>query len=71
MASVSGDARRALDICRRSAEIAELEGPNTQVSMQHVNAALEAMITQPKVKAILRCSKLEKLLLKAVIAEVS
>ncbi|XP_044747087.1 origin recognition complex subunit 1 [Coccinella septempunctata] len=70
VASVSGDARRALDICRRSAEIAELEGPNTQVSMQHVNAALEAMITQPKVKAILHCSKLEKLLLKAVIAEV-
>ncbi|KAK9884035.1 hypothetical protein WA026_004968 [Henosepilachna vigintioctopunctata] len=70
VASVSGDARRALDICRRSAEIAEIEGSNTQVTMRHVNAALEAMITQPKVKAITHCSRLEKLLLQSIVAEV-
>ncbi|KAL3286652.1 hypothetical protein HHI36_001151 [Cryptolaemus montrouzieri] len=70
VASVSGDARRALDICRRAAEIAEIEGHNCQVSMKHVNAALDAMITQPKVKAIAHCSKLEKLILRSVIAEI-
>lgn len=70
VASVSGDARRALDICRRAAEIAELEGPATMVSMTHVNEALNAMITQPKVRAIKHCSRLEQLLLQAIVAEV-
>lgn len=70
VASVSGDARRALDICRRAAEIAEAEGPSTLVTMKHANAALEAMITQPKVQAIKRCSRLEQLILQAIVAEV-
>ncbi|KAI4467696.1 cell division control protein 6-related [Holotrichia oblita] len=70
VASVSGDARRALDICRRAAEIAESEGKNTLVSMNHVNEALNAMITQPKVKAIKYCSRLQQLILQAVVAEV-
>lgn len=71
MASVSGDARRALDICRRAAELAETEGDYTLVSMTHVNNALNAMITQPKVQAIKHCSRLEQLILQAVVAEVS
>lgn len=71
MASVSGDARRALDICRRAAEFAETEGDYTLVSMGHVNSALDAMITQPKVQAIKHCSRLEQLILQAVVAEVS
>lgn len=71
VASVSGDARRALDICRRAAEIAEKSGPQTLVSMVHVNEALNAMITQPKIQAIKRCSRLEKAILQAVIAEVN
>ncbi|KAF5301980.1 hypothetical protein FQR65_LT19155 [Abscondita terminalis] len=70
VASVSGDARRALDICRRAAEIAELEGKYTLVSMKHVNEALNSMITQPKVQAIKHCSNLEKLILQSVVAEV-
>lgn len=70
VASVSGDARRALDICRRAAEIAESEGKNALVSMNHVNEALTAMITQPKVKAIKYCSRLQQLILQAVVAEV-
>lgn len=71
VASVSGDARRALDICRRAAEIAESESLNSLVSMSHVNQALNAMITQPKVKAIKYCSRLQQLILQAVVAEVS
>ncbi|CAH1382594.1 unnamed protein product [Tenebrio molitor] len=70
VASVSGDARRALDICRRAAEIAETEGGDTQVTMSHVNEALRAMITQPKVRAIKHCSRLEQYVLQAVISEV-
>ncbi|RZC42601.1 origin recognition complex subunit 1 [Asbolus verrucosus] len=70
VASVSGDARRALDICRRAAEIAELEGNETLVTMSHVNEALKAMITQPKVRAIKNCSRLEQYILQAIISEV-
>ncbi|ENN79437.1 hypothetical protein HUJ04_013202 [Dendroctonus ponderosae] len=70
VASVSGDARRALDICRRAAEIAERDGNEQQVSIQQINDALTAMITQPQVTAIKRSSRLQKLLLQAIVAEV-
>lgn len=70
VASVSGDARRALDICRRAAEISENNGNEALVTMDDVNAALKAMITQPKVKAIKNCSKLEQYVLQAVVSEV-
>ncbi|XP_072387921.1 origin recognition complex subunit 1-like isoform X2 [Diabrotica undecimpunctata] len=70
VASVSGDARRALDICRRAAEIAESEGKSQLVTMTHVNEALNAMITQPKVLAIKHCSKLEQLIMQSIVAEV-
>ena len=56
VAAVSGDARRALDICRRSTEIAEVEGErkkgNQLVVMTHVNAALDEMFSSPKIVAI-------------------
>lgn len=71
VASVSGDARRALDICRRAAEIAESEGKGQLVSMNHVNEALNAMITQPKVRAIKSCSRAEQLILQSIVAEVT
>ncbi|KAJ8955846.1 hypothetical protein NQ318_005391 [Aromia moschata] len=70
VASVSGDARRALDICRRAAEIAEAEGKGQLVGMGHVIEALDAMITQPKVRAIKNCSRLEQLLMQSIVAEV-
>ena len=63
VAAVSGDARRALDICRRSTEIAERQKlPRTPmksplkrkalVGMMHVDAALKEMFTSPKITAI-------------------
>ncbi|KAJ8923919.1 hypothetical protein NQ315_006695 [Exocentrus adspersus] len=70
VASVSGDARRALDICRRAAEIAESENDSQLVNLCHVNAALNVMITQPKVRAIRNCSRLEQLILQSIVAEV-
>ncbi|XP_026472408.1 origin recognition complex subunit 1 isoform X2 [Ctenocephalides felis] len=80
VAAVSGDARRALDICRRATEIAEFtESSNKSknsngaaiVSMVHVNQALSEMITSAKVTAIQNCSTMEKIFLQAVAAEVA
>lgn len=69
---MSGDARRTLDICRRAAEVAEKQGgPHIQVTMEHVNMAINDMMTQPKIMAMKHCSKIEKLILQAVVAEVS
>lgn len=72
VASISGDCRRALDICRRATEIAEssCDGKKVMVSMMHVQRAFNEMITNPKVLAIKGCSKYEKLFLQAVEAEV-
>lgn len=71
VAALSGDARRALDICRRSSEIAEADGSaKAFVSMTHVQQALNEMISCTKVKAIKACSKMEKYFLQAVCMEV-
>jgi origin recognition complex subunit 1 len=69
VAAVSGDARRALDICRRSTEIAEIND-REMVSMIDVKKALDEMIASPKIQAIKHCSDKEKIFLKAVCAEV-
>ncbi|XP_026828316.1 origin recognition complex subunit 1 isoform X2 [Ooceraea biroi] len=70
VSAVSGDARRALDICRRAAEITETRDGST-ITMQDVNEALSEMIANPKVQAITHCSKFEQIFLQAVCAEVT
>lgn len=56
VAAVSGDARRALDICRRATEIAENMSPSKKnlclVGTNHVDTALKEMFSSPKVVAI-------------------
>ena len=56
MAALSGDARRALDICRRSTEIAEVDCKSKKcdlaVKMSHVDAALQEMFSSPKIVAM-------------------
>ncbi|GAB0088488.1 Origin recognition complex subunit 1 [Sergentomyia squamirostris] len=72
VAAVSGDARRALDICRRAVEIAEqthTKGEREMVLMSHVEKALNEMIANPKVQAIRACSRMEQIFLQAIIAE--
>ncbi|XP_018012664.1 origin recognition complex subunit 1 [Hyalella azteca] len=77
VAAVSGDARRALDICRRAAEIAETlidvsqdtKTPPGVVGFKHVNLALAEMFTSPKIMAIRECSAVEQQLLAAAVAE--
>ncbi|XP_058059448.1 origin recognition complex subunit 1 [Anopheles bellator] len=78
VAAVSGDARRALDICRRATELADDQsrknynpGQSTMVSILHVQAALAEMIASVHVKTIRSCSSMEQLFLQAVTAEVA
>lgn len=72
VASVSGDCRRALDICRRATEIAEKSMSDEKiVKFVHVNQALTEMFASPKVRAIKCCNKFEKLFLQAVAAEIT
>jgi len=70
VSAVSGDARRALDICRRATEITELRD-GTTITMHDVNEALSEMIANPKVQAIRHCSKFEQIFLQAVCVEVT
>ncbi|KAH8253669.1 hypothetical protein KR032_006424 [Drosophila birchii] len=70
VAAVSGDARRALDICRRATEIADTASVKC-VTMLHVQQALAEMIASAKVQAIKNCSRLEQIFLQAVAAEVT
>ncbi|XP_017078515.1 origin recognition complex subunit 1 [Drosophila eugracilis] len=70
VAAVSGDARRALDICRRATEIADTAQVKC-VTMLHVQQALAEMIASAKVQAIKNCSRLEQIFLQAVAAEVT
>ncbi|XP_043247797.1 origin recognition complex subunit 1 [Colletes gigas] len=70
VSAVSGDARRALDICRRAMEIAESRNEQT-ISLQDVSEAVSEMIASAKVQAIKHCSKMEQILLQAVSAEVT
>lgn len=75
VASVSGDCRRALDICRRSIEISEASAMETDgdvmVTISHVQQAFAEMISSSKVQAIKGCSKMEQYFLQAVEAEVT
>ena len=69
---MSGDARRALDICRRAAELAQSEvgeGESVTATMMHVNAALQEMFSSPTITALRCVSQYERLLLRAIVAE--
>lgn len=72
MAALSGDARRALDICRRATEIAEQQQTGKAdgyVVMTHVDAAIQEMFSSPKIVAIRSTSQQEQIFLRALVAE--
>lgn len=73
VAAVSGDARRALDICRRAAEIADSSADASQplpsVNIIHVQQALTELVASAKVQAIKNCSRMEQIFLQAIVAE--
>ena len=56
VASLSGDARRALDICRRATELAESAGRD-KIRLEDVTRAHQEMFSSPKILAIRSCSQ--------------
>lgn len=69
VASVSGDARRALDICRRAVELAELDGRQT-VKIAHIRHAIDETAHEPKYMFLQDLPLASKILLSAVLAQV-
>ncbi|XP_048352911.1 origin recognition complex subunit 1 isoform X2 [Sphaerodactylus townsendi] len=72
VAALSGDARRCLDICRRSTEICELSSQKSSsglVTMTNIMEAMDEMFSSPYVNAIRNASLQEQIFLKATIAE--
>ncbi|GMI74253.1 UNFERTILIZED EMBRYO SAC 13, origin of replication complex 1B [Hibiscus trionum] len=80
VAAISGDARRALEICRRAAEIADYHVKNQistgnssegkeLVTMADVDAAIQEMFQAPHVQVMKNCSKLSKIFLTAMVYE--
>lgn len=64
VAAVSGDARRALDVCRRTTELVKHTGE--QVNVSHVEEALIQLCTSARVQAIRGLSGLGQLVLRSV-----
>ncbi|KAJ1412369.1 Zinc finger, PHD-type [Sesbania bispinosa] len=81
VAAISGDARRALEICRRAAEIADYRmkelTSNTDfvaagkglVGLADVEAAIQEMFQAPHIQVMKNCSRLSKIFLTAMVHE--
>ncbi|XP_030453604.1 origin of replication complex subunit 1B-like [Syzygium oleosum] len=79
VAAISGDARRALEICRRAAEIADFRikkafktapaAGKALVGMSEVEAAIKEMFQAPHIQVIKSSSKLGKIFLTAMVHE--
>lgn len=78
VAAVSGDARRALEICRRAAELADYRVKKSislpkmgksLVGMAEVEAAIQEMFQAPHIQVMRSCSKLSKVFLAAMVHE--
>ncbi|CAN0902122.1 Origin of replication complex subunit 1A [Linum grandiflorum] len=77
VAAISGDARRALEICRRAAEVADYRIKNlglshtgkTMVVFSDVEAAIEEMFQAPHIQVMRSCSKVGKIFLTAMVYE--
>lgn len=74
VASVSGDARRALEICRRATELAEHDyekkkdksGGMVRVNIIHVDQAIKHMFGSPKIEWLKSASLQEQLFMQAL-----
>ncbi|KAG4978787.1 hypothetical protein JHK84_038479 [Glycine max] len=81
VAAISGDARRALEICRRAAEIADyrvkklISNPDCVtagkglVGMVDVEAAIQEMFQAPHIQMMKSCSRVGKIFLTAMVHE--
>ncbi len=75
VAAVSGDARRALEICRRATELAEKENltkvkvgskQHSLVSISHVDNSIKQMFSSAKITALKNASLMEQHFMKAI-----
>ncbi|KAL6997709.1 Origin of replication complex subunit 1B [Sarracenia purpurea var. burkii] len=81
VAAVSGDARRALEICRRAAELTDYRIKESSslpdaafagkalVGMADVEAAIQEMFQAPHIQVMKTCSKVSKIFLTAMVHE--
>ncbi|XP_010247189.1 PREDICTED: origin of replication complex subunit 1A-like [Nelumbo nucifera] len=81
VAAISGDARRALEICRRAAELADYRlmkshsdhdpaaSGKATVGMAEVEAAIQEMFQAPHIQVMKNCSRLSKIFLVAMVHE--
>ncbi|XP_043691133.1 origin of replication complex subunit 1B-like [Telopea speciosissima] len=81
VAAISGDARRALEICRRAAELADYRlkkssshpdsaaSAKSIIGMADVEAAIQEMFQAPHIQVMKNCSKLSKIFLVAMVHE--
>jgi origin recognition complex subunit 1 len=76
VAAVSGDARRALEICRRATELAEKESKKdvsnqkkntTLVNIVHVDTAIKQMFSSAKITLLKQASLMEQYFMKSVL----
>lgn len=74
VAAVSGDARRALDICRRAVELAQsnlLGSPQQLVGLHEVDAATRELLDSSKALAISKLALQEKIFLRSVLSVIN
>ncbi|KFM83102.1 Origin recognition complex subunit 1, partial [Stegodyphus mimosarum] len=75
VAAISGDARRALDICRFATEVvtSTKSSPKKKckvlIGMEHVDIALQQMFSSPLVLAIRSSSNIAKLFFRGMLSE--
>ncbi|KAK9273264.1 hypothetical protein L1049_018071 [Liquidambar formosana] len=81
VAAISGDARRALEICRRAAELADYRikklkslgdsasSGKALVGIAEVEAAIQEMFQAPHIQVMKSCSRLSKIFLTAMVYE--
>ena len=67
MSALSGDARRALDICRRATELAQ--NSDSSVTIRHIKEAFGEMFQSKKMQALKQCSAHEKIILRGIVSE--
>lgn len=66
VAAISGDARRALDICRRAIDLIKSEDDSQLITINHITQVLNSILSGVRVTAIRCCCLIEQYFLRAL-----
>ncbi|KAF0751006.1 origin recognition complex subunit 1 isoform X3, partial [Aphis craccivora] len=66
VAAISGDARRALDICRRAIDLIKSEDDSQLITINHITQVLSSILSGVRVTAIRCCCLIEQYFLRAL-----